>query len=474
MATQTAARTRSGRRMVPSVAVVLAFALLVGGCARADRAAASTTMPNIVLILTDDQRFDTLWAMPTVESELVGHGVDFVNGFVSNPLCCPSRSTILTGEYSHTTGVYSNRSHQRYGGFAHFRDGSTVATWLHGAGYRTALMGKYLNGYSGTYVPPGWDRWFATYHGGGYYNYTVNSDGSLSTYGSDPADYSTTVLTKQATAFIRSTDPAQPLFLYFAPHGPHNPATPAPGDENAFSDLAAWRPPSYDVVEPTKPEYIRHRNTFSSSLTRSIDEFRLDQYRTLLSLDRAVASILGALDDTGRLGDTMIVFMSDNGMLWGEHGWHKKVVPYEESIRVPFVVRYDPLTTSPKVDDHLVVNVDLAPTFAALAGVSAPNVEGMSLLPLLSSASADWRSSFLIEHMRKNTGGVPTYCGVQTERFEYVDYVTGEEELYDLSRDPNELVNRVDDPRYLDVRRRLRRQLVGLCSPEPPGFSLSF
>lgn len=465
---------RSARRFARTFPVILALALLAVGPVPADLAAASTTTPNIVLILTDDQRFDTLWAMPTVESELVGHGIDFVNGFVSNPLCCPSRASILTGEYSHTTGVYSNRSHQRYGGFAHFDDRSTVATWLQAAGYRTGLFGKYLNGYSGTYEPPGWDRWFANYHGKGYYNYTANADGELSTYGSDPADYSTTVLSQQATDFIRSTDPTQPLFLYFAPHGPHAAAIPAPGDGNAFADLAPWRPPSYDKVEPTKPEYVRHRKSFPSSLIRSIDSFRLDQYRTLLSLDRAVASILDALDDTGRLSDTMIVFMSDNGMLWGEHGWHKKVVPYQESIRVPFVVRYDPLVASPRVDSHLVVNVDLAPTFAALAGVSAPDAEGMSMLPMLSSPDAPWRSSFLIEHMRKNTGGVPTYCGVQTRRYEYVDYVTGEEELYDLRRDPYQLRNRADAAGYRDVKRRLRDQLARLCNPPPPGFSLSF
>jgi N-acetylglucosamine-6-sulfatase len=473
MGTQTEHADRSARRIVRALAAVLLLLPVVVMTPR-QRAAASTASPNIVLILTDDQRFDTLWAMPTVESKLVGHGVNFVNSFVSNPLCCPSRASILTGEYSHTTGVYSNRSHQRYGGCAHFDDRSTVATWLEGAGYRTGLFGKYLNGYSGTYQPPGWDRWFATYHGKGYYNYTVNADGELSTYGSDPADYSTTVLTQQATDFIRSTDASQPLFMYFAPHGPHAPATPTPGDGNAFSDLAAWRPPSYDTVEPTKPEYVRNRKSFSSSLTRSIDAFRLDQYRTLLSLDRAVASILGALKDTGRLSDTMIVFMSDNGMLWGEHGWHKKVVPYEESVRVPFVVRYDPLVTSPQVDPHLVVNVDLAPTFAALAGVSAPGAEGMSMLPLLASSGAAWRSSFLIEHMRKNTGGVPTYCGVQTRRYEYVDYVTGEEELYDLRRDPYELHNRADASGYHDVKRRLRAELDGLCDPAPPRFSLSY
>ena len=159
-----------------------------------------------MLILTDDQRFDTLWAMPTVRSELVANGIEFSNGYVSNPVCCPSRSSILTGQYSHSTGVYTNHPKQPYGGFPAFHDSSTVATWLHGAGYRTALLGKYLNGYGDSYVPPGWDHWFVTWDGGAYFDYTANEDGVLRSYGSDPQDYGTDVLIDQATGFIRSTE----------------------------------------------------------------------------------------------------------------------------------------------------------------------------------------------------------------------------------------------------------------------------
>ena len=151
------------------------------------QAIASDRRPDIVLILTDDQRFDTLWAMPTVRSELVAKGVRFTNGYVSNPLCCPSRTSILTGQYSHTTRVYTNHPKQPFGGFPAFHDRSTVATWLHRAGYRTALMGKYLNGYADSYVPPGWDRWFVTWDGGAYFDYSANDDGVVKTFGDDPA-----------------------------------------------------------------------------------------------------------------------------------------------------------------------------------------------------------------------------------------------------------------------------------------------
>jgi N-acetylglucosamine-6-sulfatase len=477
------ARKRSARRalvIASALALVIATLIAVAPAASPESAvgtaaAASTTRPDIVLILTDDMRYDMLWAMPTVQSEVVARGIEFTDGYVSNPLCCPSRTTILTGRYSHSTLVYTNKPGQPYGGFPAFHDQWTIATALHGAGYRTALFGKYLNGYRTSYVPPGWDRWFATWDEGGFYDYSANSDGALRTFGSNPADYGTDVLAQQATGFIRSTDPGRSLFLYFAPHAPHEPATPAPEDEAKFSDLESWRPASYDEANVSdKPEYIQAEEPLGGTMAAKIDRFRLDQYRSLLAVDRAVADIIDALADTSRLSNTMLVFMSDNGMLWGEHRWNKKVVPYEESIRVPFVVRADSLIGAPRADGHLVMNVDLAPTFAQLAGIAAPNVEGKSLLPLIASPTTSWRSDFLIEHLKMDVGGVPTYCGVHSSRYVYVDYTTGEEELYDLVRDPQQLTNKAYDPAYQDERHALRERLVQLCRPRPPGFSFSF
>jgi arylsulfatase A-like enzyme len=172
---------------------------------------------------------------------------------VVDSLCCPSRTSILTGNYSHTTGIYSNT--YPYGGFGGFtvrgEDRSTIATWLQSAGYRTALVGKYLNQYSpswtdGSYVPPGWDEWAAIYphEGGSYYGYRISRNGILRSYGHARADYSTDVPTHAAVRFIRST--TSPFFLYYAPSAPHLPATPAPRDRSAFSHLKPWRPPGYD------------------------------------------------------------------------------------------------------------------------------------------------------------------------------------------------------------------------------------
>ncbi len=431
------------------------------------------TKPNIVLFLTDDMRDDMLRYMPNVIRLLARQGVRFENGYVVNPLCCPSRASILTGSYSHTTGVYSNRG--PHGGFAAFEDEHTIATTLQDAGYRTGLFGKYFNGYRRTtYVAPGWDRWFATYdRESGYYDYTAVSDGVEQHYGSDPADYGQTVLRREGISFIRSTDPSEPLFMYWATHAPHNPAIPERRDRGAFASMRPWRPPGYDEADVSdKPQYLQGRPRIDGTDASVIDEFRLSQIRSLQAVDRAVAAIVRTLRDVGRLRNTMIVFMSDNGMLWGEHRLHGKGDVYEESVAVPFVVRFDAAIQRPRTDESLVLNIDLAPTFAELAGVDLPNAEGRSLMPLLDASGDAWRDAFLIEHLR--TGGTrvaPTYCAVHTRRYVLARYATGEEELYDLVRDPHQLDNLAGSSRYRDRGRALRAELRALCDPLPPGFS---
>lgn len=428
--------------------------------------------PNIVLILTDDQRGDTLRYMPIVRRLLVHHGITFTNGYVVNPVCCPSRTSILTGLYSHSTGVYTN--HRPNGGFSAFHgDGSTIATWLQAAGYRTGLFGKYLNQYGHEpYVPPGWDRWFATHRGGGYYDYEAVTNGTVREYDSDSSSYGTTVLREEAVSFIRQTDPSTPLFVYWAPHAPHEPAIPHPSDRDAFSSLSSWRPRNYDESDVgDKPGYVSRLPRLDQAAAAEIDAFRRRQLEALQAVDRAVRAIVQTLRDTDRLHDTMIVFMSDNGMLWGEHRLHGKSVPYEEAIRVPFVLRYDALLDASREDDHLVLNIDLAPTFAAVGGVDAPDVEGRSLLSLLRGDDDNWRTEFLIEHVGEGARAAPTFCAIHTDRYVLVRYATGEEELYDLARDPQQMTNRAGWGRYLDLRRVLRSKLRRLCEPVPPGFS---
>jgi N-acetylglucosamine-6-sulfatase len=436
--------------------------------------AEATTPPSIVLIVTDDQRWDTLWAMPNVQSDLVGHGVRFKSGFVVNSFCCPSRATILTGRYSHSTGVYRNGMEPF--GYQDFDENSTVATWLHSAGYRTGLIGKYLGGYSEslvTHVPSGWDRWFAFVSGNGngnYFEYSVSNDGTLNTYGEAPQDYSTDVLGAQAVSFIEGTSASQPLFLYFAPRAPHEPATPAPRHADAFADLQPYRPDNYDEeIVADKPDHIANHDRISPEEQIELDALRINEYRTLLAVDEAVAGIVDALERTGRLSTTLIAFISDNGYLLGEHRTSGKKYPYEESIRVPLVVRYDPMTTKPRTDGHLALNMDLAPTFAALAGAATPTVDGASLLPLLVSKQNPWRQDFLIENSQA-VDHLPKFCAVRTRRYLYVNYGTSEHELYDIKVDPYEMDNLADDPAHQALLLSMNARMRALCSPPPPGF----
>ena len=433
--------------------------------------AAAQTRPNVVLILTDDQRWDTLDVMPTVQSELVARGVTFRNAFVVNPVCCPSRASTLTGRYSHTTGVYNNGG--PYGGWPSFarHEPSTIATWLRRGGFQTGFFGKYLNNYGGRFIPPGWSKWiaFSPPNVENYYTYQLNRDGTMRWYGGNPADYSTDVLAGEATSFIRNAG-AGPLFMVFAPFAPHGPPTPAPRHEGALSGIPLWRPPGYN--EPNvrdKPAWVRSLPRLTDHV--GIDTYRQRQLESLLAVDDAVAGILDALADTGRLGDTLIAFTSDNGFLWGEHRWRSKVVPYEESIRVPLVVRYDPLAQAGATSERLVANIDLAPTFARAGGVNAPRVDGRSFLNLLPTPNAPWRRDFLIESRESVTApGVPSYCAVRNATHSYVQYGTGEEEIYDLAADPSQRKNLARNPSMRESLVAFRTRTRSLCSPPPPKF----
>ncbi len=223
-----------------SLAVVVATL-----CLATPAAAQEEEPPSILLIVTDDQRWDTLWAMPEVQRSLVERGVTFSEAFTTSSLCCPSRASILTGQYPHTTGVY--RQGLPHGGFQSFDDTTTIATALRAGGYRTGLFGKYLDSYQadalGGYVPPGWDRWVAFVHSQ-YLEYTLTVDGTVERFGAAAGDYSTDVLAARTEDFIRSTE--GPVFAVYAPPAPHAPAIPSAVDGGLFAGLRPSRPPSFN------------------------------------------------------------------------------------------------------------------------------------------------------------------------------------------------------------------------------------
>jgi N-acetylglucosamine-6-sulfatase len=426
---------------------------------------------NVLVILTDDQSMETLPHTPPIMPYLQGQMQDpskgwirFPNAFINTPLCCPSRATLLTGLYSHHTGVHNNETG------ANLDEGSTLATWLHDSGYETALFGKYLNDYPfdrGPYVPPGWDHWLAKEQGPQsttYEGYTLVQDGTPIRFGSSPGDYLTSVLTDDATSFIRDAPSDRPFFAWFAPTAPHFPWTPAPGDRGAFSGMKISQPPSVPERNLSdKPQWVQDLPPLSAAVRAQLLRDRRLEYETLLSVDRSVHALVDALRQRGAFDNTAIFFLTDNGFSFGEHGWVTKPCPYEECIATPFLVHYPGQTAH--ADPSLVSNIDLAPTVAGLARVQHPAVDGVSLLPDLTGGSPSPRRGVLIEWA--GGYGMPAFWEVRTKNLAYVELQTGERELYDLggvvgAPDPYELRNRADDPAYRRTEARLAALLARL------------
>jgi arylsulfatase A-like enzyme len=424
------------------------------------------TSPNIILILTDDLDAQSVVFMPHVQALLSAHGTTFSRFYVTDSLCCPSRSSILRGQYLHNHGVLSNQPPS--GGFQQFyalgNETSTVGTWLQAAGYHTALLGKYLNDYptsvAQTHVPPGWDRWASPVDNIGYsgYLYVLNENGSLVPYGRQPSDYFTDVIASKANAFILDAlELGQPFFLYVATYAPHQPATPAPRNKGMFVGAIAPRTPSFDEEDVSdKPNYISNLGRLTPVQVAQLDELYRRRIESLQAVDEMVDGLVATLASAGQLTNTYIFFSSDNGFHLGQHRMQEgKQTPYEEDIHVPLIVRGPGVPPNRRVD-HLAVEIDLAPTFAELAGAALPDfVDGRSLVPLLRGLSPDragWRQCLLLEHYAGSSEpfepgpirqivSVPSYKGLRCRDHSYVEYSTGERELYDLIQDPNQLTN---------------------------------
>jgi N-acetylglucosamine-6-sulfatase len=464
--------------------IVIAVAVLaecVGGQRKGQPGAGGPGgRPNIVLVLTDDldRNLGTIDKMPRLKEMLAGQGVTFPNMFVSESLCCPSRSSIQRSQYVHNHQVISNKPPD--GGFEKFHalheDESTIGTWLKAAGYRTGFMGKYLNGYPDTaapsYVPPGWDDWASPSGGDPYgeFNYTMNENGNLVQYGSSANDYMTDVLSRRATNFIQqASSDRRPFFLLVATYAPHQPATPAPKYAGYFAEEKAPRPPSYNEPDVSdKPNWIKSKPLLGQPAQNQMDNLFRKRMRTMLSVRDLIENVVDTLRKQGLLENTYIIFTSDNGFHLGEHRLHAgKLTAYEEDINVPLFIR-GPGIRGGQERREFVGNIDLAPTIAELADARAPDfVDGRSMVSLLRADGQPqrWRQAFLVEQeeQRFNQGppkrrvlepqdlmeqelaakrqGIPAYAALRTATHIYVVYSTGEKELYDLANDPYELNN---------------------------------
>ncbi|MBM3143942.1 MAG: sulfatase [Chloroflexi bacterium] len=430
--------------------------------------------PNILFILTDDldAALRTTDYMPRYNDLLVEQGVSLQRFFTPTSLCCPSRVTFLRGQYTHNHQVFMNTPPA--GSFQKFNrsgeEASTIATWLDAAGYRTGLIGKYLNAYpfpkNKTYTPPGWTEWYSPakgkpYHGFGY---TLNENGTLIEYQEDPEDYMTDVLAQKADRFIRaSLEDTRPFFLFVSTFAPHEPYTPAPRHAGDFPDIQAPRTASFNEDDVSdKPSGIRYDPQLTEEEIRDIDDVYRLRVQSMQAVDEMIEMLIATLEELGLLENTYIIFTSDNGFHLGQHRMKPgKAHPYEEDILVPFVIRGPGIPAGVSVDDYLTGNIDFAPTIAELAGVIPPDyVDGRSLAPLFGENKPpldEWRQAMPLEffgHELDESGVIePEYLGVRTAEFLFVEYSEGFIEFYDLENDPAQLENIADqtDPELLEA-----------------------
>jgi arylsulfatase A-like enzyme len=470
---------RDGRGGRPLVALVIAVLACVGaGASGSTTHSTPDRRPNVLLIVTDDQPWDTLpvtrgpAAMPWLEGRLrdpADRWVRFTNAFVNVPLCCPSRASILSGRYARHTGVESNVDG------ADLDESATLATWLDAAGYQTAFIGKYLNGYPwdrGPYVPAGWDRFLAkrnrdvatTYEG-----YPFVDQGVPLTAGETADAYATTMLAAEAESFLHGASADAPWFLMFAPSAPHEPWSPAPQDVGTFDGVPiamAGERAMNDVDD--SPAWVRTLPAIDAAMAEGLERQRRRMLETLLAVDRAVASLVEQVRAQGALDDTLIILLSDNGFSFGEHRWVGKRCPYEACVRVPLVMR-TPWSVASEVDAP-VTNVDLAPTILDVTGIHrVDDADGLSLRPLIDDRvdGGVGRPAVLIEWVGDRD--VPPWRGVRTADFSFIEHADGTVELFDVAGrlgppDPLELRNRADEPAYAGTRAALSAWLEMLLA----------
>ncbi len=479
-------------RAVWSAILLLAVAALIGVEALADRSgpgpvatapsasraspASTSAPPNVLVVFTDDQDAASLKVMSQVQRQLVDKGTNFTNALVSLPQCCPSRATLLSGQYAHNNGVFDNNP--PHGGYSAFNGSNDLPVWLQAAGYRTAWVGKYLNGYGnpgqGTdplEIPPGWTDWVAPANHTEYqmYGYTLNENGVLHEYGAGPRNYQTDVLARHAASVIRAgAADAKPFFLTVAPLAPHeeggklnarpnalrNPR-PAPRDFGRFASRPLPRPPSFNERwDGDKSTVVTSQPRLGRAAKAKLTKIYRSRLESLLAVDDMVGRLVGTLRRTGQLDNTLIVFTSDQGFLLGEHHLVGKNRLYEEALHVPLVIRGPGVTPGATVD-RLVANVDLAPTIVGVTGATAGlPMDGWSLMPMAHGGPPAKHRPLLLELLH---GG--RFSGVRTNRFAYLDFGKRGIELYDLTKDPYQLHNLAGDPSAASPQARLSHVL---------------
>jgi N-acetylglucosamine-6-sulfatase len=506
----TGTRLRRAGALCAALAAILSVALL----ARGEAARAASSKPNVILITTDDQTVRDMLALPRTEALIGESGASFERAYVSMPLCCPSRITMLTGQYAHNHRILGNTPPS--GGFQLWNDDNSLPIWLQSAGYRTIHIGKMPNGFGDPrYVQPGFGPFpakgeFYAFAGPGssYYGFTLDENGVPTQYSG--SEYQTDVYRTKAVERIRNhfaTFPNDPLYMqlmFFAPHDPNMPANRHAG-YFAFEPFPKDRSYNEKDVED-KPGWVRRTQRLGGGLRGKIGVRYRSRLETLLAVDEAINAIMNQLLASGALGNTYAIFTSDNGFMQGQHRLHQgKFVPYEPSVQVPLMIR-GPGIPPGGITQTLASNIDIVPTIldAADAPPGLPQ-DGRSLLPY--AADTDLRSNrpILLEtgppgaigELARASGKrarigryvknldldgaaqiarvirAPRYRAIRTSRYLLVKYGDGGRELYDTFKDPLQVDSVYKDPRYRKVRKWLIRKLAQLttcagdaCNPE--------
>jgi len=510
---------------LPLIATICALAVGSITLLTTAREAESATGDNVIFILTDDQSASELAGMPNVQNLIGAKGATFNRAYIPYPLCCPSRASLLSGQYMHNHGVRGNVL--PFGGWERFisHEPNALPVWTKDAGYYNIHIGKYMNGYFGSEaqpnVPPDWDEWYGKIAESNlYFNYTLiektgpGDTPEIGFYGDQESEYQTDVFRDKAVEFLDTAGPAETPFmmnLWF--NAPHAPFEPAPRHLFSLNNIGLPKLPAFNEKNISdKPKWLRKqaKKRLKKGFTKSIASERRRKLEQLRSVDEAVGTIVTELQQEGILDDTYIVFASDNGFFRGEHRIAGgKFLPYEPSARVPLMIR-GPGIPAGAVSEELVSSLDITQTILQIAsGSTDPALDGRSLLPYAqnpalrstrpimlegdtgpgqgnavdpeaatSAASAKVAKAKLAgakgvkdldqepmgSKSAANGSAAPAYRAIRTDRYLYVLYSNGQSELYDMRRDPGQLRNKADDSRYKAVRKLLFNHMVAFST----------